>query len=172
MILLHNNDLDKTTELAVRGQMKFYVECNVITLGRQNPDNRCTIRNASIQESVGGRDLGIMVGPDLHLTRQCVAARSIASQILGFIVRSAKSRSGTVILKLDLALVRPHLGYVAQFWWLFYRMDINLLEPVQRRMTKMTDSVLSFPYQTRLMLLTLLKKMRIKKSPNGSIQMF
>ena len=49
----------------------------------------------------------------------------------------SKSRSAQVILKLYLALVRSHLDYAVQFWSPYYRMDIGLLESVQRRMIKM-----------------------------------
>ena len=52
-------------------------------------------------------------------------------ELLGFITRSIKSRSAEVILKLYLALVRPHLDYAVQFWSPYYRMDIILLESVQ-----------------------------------------
>ena len=44
----------------------------------------------------------------------------------GLISKSIKSRSGKVILKLYLALVRPHLDYAVQFWSKYYRMDIIL----------------------------------------------
>ena len=45
--------------------------------------------------------------------------------LLGFIARSVKSRSGDVILKLYLALVRPYLDFALQFWSSYYRMDIG-----------------------------------------------
>ena len=93
-----------------------------------------------------------------------MAARNRANRVLGFIARSVKSRSTKVILKLYLALVRPHLDYAAQFWSPYYRMDIGLLESVQRRMTKMIEGMRNFPYERRLKLLNLhsLERRRVR----------
>ena len=55
------------------------------------------------------------------------------------------NRTSEVILRLYLALVRPHLDYAVQFWSPYYRMDIDRLESIQRRMTKMINGLTHFP---------------------------
>ena len=65
------------------------------------------------------------------------------------------NRSFEVILRLYLALVRPHLDYAAQFWSRCYRKDIGSLEAVQRRMTKMIQGLINLPYKNRLKRLNL-----------------
>ena len=44
-----------------------------------------------------------------------LGARNQANRLLGFIARSIESRTAEVILKLYLALVRPHLDYAVWF---------------------------------------------------------
>ena len=100
-------------------------------------------------------DLDVQVSSDLRPRKQCIEARNRANRLLGFIARSIKSRSAEVILKLYLALVRPYLHYAVQFWSPYYRMDIILLESVQRRMTKMIEGIRNFSYERRLKLFKL-----------------
>ena len=69
--------------------------------------------------------------------------------MLGIIARSVKSRSAEVILKLYLALVRPHLNYAVQFRSPYYKMDIGLLESMQRRMTNMIQGIRNFNYERK-----------------------
>ena len=60
------------------------------------------------------------------------------------------SKSVEVILPLYLVLVRPHLEYCVQIWSVPYRRDVDLLEHVQIRATKMIQEKKHLPYKDRL----------------------
>ena len=47
------------------------------------------------------------------------------------------------------SLIRPHLEYCSQTWIPFLRQDIDLMERVQRRATKMVLSLYNLPYEER-----------------------
>ena len=70
--------------------------------------------------------------------------------MLGFIKYNVSYKSKFVIMKLYNAYVRPHLEYCQQACIYINKSDINLLESVQRRMTKIIPSISNLPYEQRL----------------------
>ena len=65
---------------------------------------------------------------------------------------------------LSYSLVCPQLGYRVQFWSPYYRKDIDKLERVQQRITKMVPRLQNISYEERLEELNLfsLSKRRLR----------
>jgi len=67
--------------------------------------------------------------------------------MLGVYKRNFSDRSKETIMPLYKSLVRPHLEYCASIWSSYYRKDIELVEGVQRRATKLIDDVRNLHYK-------------------------
>ena len=130
-------------------------KCKVIHFRYSNTNHDYVIGGNVLAVADEERDLGVIVSKDLKVTKQCAKAVCSANRILGMTARFITNKTASIILKLYKSLVRPHLEYCIQAWRPHYRKDIELLEGVQRRATRMIEGYKNLDYTHRLQLLGL-----------------
>ena len=86
----------------------------------------------------------------MKVSEQCGIAASKGNQILGLIRRNIAYKEKELIIPLSKTIVRPHLRYCIQAWRPYRKKDIDMLERVQRRATKMIPKLRDVSYEKPL----------------------
>eukprot|EP00061_Rhincodon_typus_P002313 g17172.t1 len=95
-------------------------------------------------------DLGMQVHSSLKVATQVAKMIKKAHGMLAFISRDMEYRSRQTMLQLYKTLVRLHLEYCVQFWSPHYQKDMEALDSVQRRFTRMLPGLEGTGYEERL----------------------
>jgi len=125
-------------------------KCKVLHVGWGNPWYQCRLGDEGIESSPAEKDLEVLVDEKLEVSQKYVLTTQKASRILGYIKTSLASRLRQVILPLYSALLRPHLESCVQLWSSRHSKNVELLEQVQRRATKVTRELEHLSYKERL----------------------
>jgi len=131
-------DLDRLEHWTLINGMKFKkAKCRILQLEWINAGHKYKLGEEWLESSPAERDLGVLVGRRLHSSQQHALGAKRADHVLGCIKHSMTSQSKDVTILLYSALVWPHLEYCVQVWAPPFRKDIEVLECVQRRATKL-----------------------------------
>ena len=125
-------------------------KCKCIHIGHGNMDEEYKMGDTVLGRTTQEKDLGVTFSADMKVSEQFRIAASKGNQILWLIRRTIMYKEKQLIVPLYKAIVRPHC---IQAWRPYRKKDIDKLERIQRRATKMIPELrdLDLSYESRLL---------------------
>ena len=143
--------IDKLVKWSEKWQMLFnFGKCKCLHIGPGNTSMNYEMGGTILSTTVKEKDLGVTMDANMKVSEQCRIAASKANQVLGMIRRNITYKEKSLIVPLYKAIVRPHLEYCIQAWSPYLRKDIDMLEKIQRRATKLIPGLRDLRYEERL----------------------
>lgn len=150
-------DIDKITEWTNTWLMRLNIEkCKIMHTGKRNPQFKYSMQKyeslterIQITKTECERDLGVLISNDMKPSCQANKAASKANSILSMLKNTFVYKDAALWKKLYTGFVRPHLEFAVAAWNPYLTKDINSLEKVQQRATKIPHKLKQFDYPTR-----------------------
>ena len=153
------DDLDKLQQWSDTWLLKFHPnKCKVMSISNKRLTEVTTTyylhdqdgKSVELSRSEGEKDLGVMVDDKVNFDKHIQQQVNKANSIMGLIRRTYTFLDETSFRYLFQALVRPHLEYAEAVWSPFTKKDIDTIEKVQKRATKLIPSLKNMDYPNRL----------------------
>jgi len=145
------SDLDKAFEWTQKWLLKFNVsKCVVMHYGSNNKKSPLYIDGKQLLESDMEKDLGVIFTTNLKWKNQVIASANKANQMLGRIKKSFAHFDCKLLSSLHLTFIRPLLEFAVPVWSPYFQSDCVEIEKVQRRATKLVQSIRRLSYESRL----------------------
>ena len=146
------DDLDKLVKWSEKWQMLFnFWKCKCIHIGHGNMDEKYNIVDAVLGRTTQEKVLGVTFSADMKVSEQCGIAASKGNQSPGLIGRTIMDKEKQLFVPLYKAIVRPQFEYCIPAWRPYCKKDIDNLERIQRRATKIIPELRDLSYENRLL---------------------
>lgn len=145
------DDLETLNKWSELNQMPFNVKkCKVMHLGTNNPKECYFLSGSKIPVAKEEKDLGVFVNDKFKPSLNCKKVSKSAGKTIGLIKRNIVNKDKEGMMILYKTLVRPKIDYCIQAWRPYRRKDINILEKIQKRFTKIVKGLKDVKYEQRL----------------------
>ena len=144
-------DLDALCTWAKIWQLHFNVKkCKTVHYCRDNQDYQYTMNSEDIETAKEEKDLGVIFQQDLKFSSYIAEKANKGNSVLFLLVRTFDCLEKDSFILLYKALVRPHIEYGNTIWYPFLRKDIESVERIQKRATKLIPELTGLTCPERL----------------------
>ena len=148
---LFKEDIRKMEDWTNTWLLKLNEEkCTILHLGKNNPQNKYHLHQTELKEVKDQKDLGVIISNNLKWETHINHIVKKTNSFIYLIQKVFTNRSVEIMKKVYLTYVRPKLEYAHSVWNPYYAKDIEVLERVQRRFTKIPSLLRDKPYHERL----------------------
>ena len=152
--LLLQNDINKLENWSKIWQIHFnHDKCHVLTMGKFeniHHAHRYVVYGNEMEHVFDEKDLGVTIDSELKFEEHISKKVRIANAIVGQMRRSFSYLDCDTFKRIYVAFVRPHLEYGEAVWSPHLARNIDALENVQVRATKLVDGLSKLNYSERL----------------------
>ena len=159
--------------------LKFHPnKCKVLQIGKPRPEKyQYYMEEAStgikhiLEYSDSEKDIGVHTDPNLSFDVHINDKVNKANKVMGLIRRTFLYMDSKMFLSLYKSLVRPILEYASVCWSPFLKRQIEQLEKVQRRATKLVPGFKNLEYVDRLKKLGL-PTLKFRRTRGSMIELY
>jgi len=157
--LLRNDlqsDLNIAAEWSKNWLLRFNTEkCVVMHYGNNNPSQNYTMENTVLGETKLEKDLGILFSSNMKWRQHIISSSTKANKILGMLKNTFAHLDEYTLKLLYTTYVRPLIEFAVPVWSPHFKGEIEMLEKIQHRATRLIPALAKFEYKKRLEILGL-----------------
>lgn len=145
------NDLIKLEKWATDWKMIINAsKCSVLHIGKTNPQAIYLLNGVQVRKDKSARDLGVTITSDLKWEVHIAEIVKKANKVIYMIKKTFKKLSINMFLKIYKVYIRPIVEYCHVVWSPYFVKDIEKIEQVQRRASKLPNILRLEDYPTRI----------------------
>lgn len=146
-------------------------KCTILHIGSNNLKLQYKLNSTELSKVEWQRDLGIIISSDLKWEKHINRIVKQANTTLYLSLKAFKDHSKNNVLKIYKSFIRPKLEYCHSLWSPYFVKDIECLERLQRKITRIPPEISDLPYKDRLTAMNL-QPLQLRRQRGDLIEAF